>query len=87
MYVTRQVVAEQLRAYLRGDLRLEEMVAWAKEVMAEGALPEEDLSVVRDVVARLGVSDVPAFALTWEDLRQMLARLGYRAQVELEATV
>jgi len=87
MNVTRQQVAERLGGYLRGEWRLEEIVSWAEAAMAEGALPEEDLTVVRDIVARLGVSDVAAFGLTWEDLREMLARLGYRAQVELEAAV
>jgi hypothetical protein len=84
MTVTRELVAERLHGYLRGDSRLEEIVEWAEGAMADGDIPEDDLAVVRDMVARLGLSDVAAFGLTWEDLREMLARLGYRAHVELE---
>ena len=31
MKVTRQLVAERLRGYLRGEWRLEEIVSWAEE--------------------------------------------------------
>ena len=32
--------------------------------------------VIRDIVSRLGVADVRAFGLTWEDCEQLLGRLG-----------
>ena len=40
----------------------------------------EDLS---EVVSRLGVADVRAFGLTWEDCENLLGRLGYRTRVEV----
>jgi len=85
MIITRQVVAEQLSAYLQGQQRLADVVAWAEEAMREGELDEADFGVIREVVARLGLADVAAFGLTWEAAVEMLARLGYRARVEILA--
>lgn len=87
MTVTRAIVADRLRGYLLGRWSLEEVVSWAEEVMAEGEIEAHDLDVIRDVVARLGLADVAAFGLTWEDVREMLGLLGYRPKVELEAMV
>lgn len=84
--VTRQTVAEKLGAYLRHDLTLAELVAWAENAMMEGSLDEKDSAMLRDVVARLGVADVRAFGLTWEDCEQLFARLGYSARVSIVAT-
>ena len=36
-----------------------------------------------DVVARLGLADVRAFGLTWEDCEAFLSRLGYRAKIDV----
>ncbi len=87
MTVTREVVADRLKGYLTGRWSLEEVVPWAEDVMAEGEIEDCDYEVVRDIVARLGVVDVAAFGLTWEDIREMLGRLGYRAKVVFEGTV
>ena len=54
--------------------------------MAEGKIEDRDLEVVRDIIARLGLSDVTAFGLTWEDIKEFLERLGYRPKVEFETT-
>lgn len=53
--------------------------------MREWEFEEADLPVIRDVVARLGLADVAAFGLTWEDCATMLSRLGYRATVDIQA--
>ena len=52
---------------------------------AEGEFDAPDFPVIRDVVARLGVADVAAFGLTWEDAVDMLSRLGYQATVQIQA--
>ena len=85
MIITRQVVADQLSAYLQGRQRLADVVSWAEEAMREGDFDEADFRVIRDVVARLGLADVAAFGLTWEAAVEMLSRLGYRASVEVQA--
>ncbi len=85
MVITRQMVAERLSAYLRGQQRLADLVSWAEDAMADGEFAEADFAVIRDVAARLGVADVAAFGLTWEDPVEMLSRLGYRATVEVQS--
>lgn len=84
MTVTREMVADHLKEYLRGACTLDEVVSWAEEVMEEGEIAERDFALVRDTIARLGVSDVAAFGLTWEEIRGLLETLGYRTKVEFE---
>ena len=84
MVITRDIVAEQLISYLQGHRTLVEVVSWAHEAFNEGEFDEADIEVIRDVIARLGLADVAAFGLTWEDAVQMLARLGYRANVHVQ---
>ena len=84
--ITRQTVAEKLGAYLRHELSLTTLVAWAETVLMEGEFDPKDLELIRDVVARLGVADVRAFGLTWEDCEEFLSRLGYAARVNIVAT-
>ena len=40
---------------------------------------------LRYVISRLGVADVRAFGLTWEDCENLIERLGCRARVEVFA--
>jgi hypothetical protein len=37
------------------------------------------------VISRLGVADVRAFGLAWEDCEDLLKKLGYAARVEVVA--
>jgi len=83
--ITRHVVAQQLTRYLHGEVSLAHLVHWGEEVMKEEEFDEADFEVIRDVVARIGLADVAAFGLTWEDCTSMLARLGYRATVVVES--
>lgn len=81
--ITRETVTEKLAAYLRHELTLSNLVAWAESALVEGEFDPTHLTTIRDTVARLGVADVRAFGLTWEDCEQLLAQLGYSAQVSI----
>ena len=85
MVITRELVAEKLSAYLQGRQRLADLVSWAEATMCDGEFDQADLVTIRDVVARLGLADVAAFGLTWEDAVEMLSRLGYQARVVVQA--
>lgn len=65
--ITREMVADQLSAYLRHELSVTDRVAWAESALMAGEFNPAHLSTIRDVVARIGVTDVRAFGLTWED--------------------
>ena len=84
--ITRQTVADKLAGYLRHDLSLADLVAWAEAAMMDEEFEPEHFTAIRDVVARLGVADVRAFGLTWDDCAQLLKRLGYAAHVQIMGT-
>lgn len=85
MLVTKRTVVDKIAAYLRHDISLAQLVDWAEGVLLEGELDEADAATVSRVVARLGVADVRAFGLTWEDCEELLQALGYAARVEVVA--
>jgi hypothetical protein len=80
MPITRQIVAERLGAYLRGQSSLAELVDWAEQQVMEA---DFESNTVRDAVARLGLSDVRSFGITWDDCQQVLHDLGFAAHVEI----
>jgi len=82
MTITTQIVAEKLADYLQHRSTLDQLVDWSENQVMEG---EFESSVVRDAVARLGLADVRAFGLTWEDCERLLGAVGYSARVEIEA--
>jgi hypothetical protein len=59
------------------------LVDWAENAMMEGEFDERDMDALRRVIARLGVADVRAFGLTWEECEQALRQLGYSARVDI----
>ena len=85
MTITRELVAGKLGAYLHHELSLGSLVEWAEAAMQEGAFEEAHFDGIRDAVARLGLADVRAFGLTWEDCQEILNELGYSARVEIAA--
>ena len=83
--ITRKTVAEKLSAHLHHELSLDSLVAWAESAMMDGEFDPANLPTIRDVVARIGVADVRAFGLTWDDCEHLLTQLGYSAQVSIVA--
>ena len=83
MVITKQAVAEKIAKYLRHELSLAQLVDWAERTMLDGELDEHEAESLRAVIARLGVADVRAFGLTWEDCEAALAELGYVARVDI----
>ena len=77
MQLTREAVARKLAAYLHHEISLDELVAWANVAMMEADFEETYCETIRDTIARLGLADVQAFELTWEDYASILKRLGY----------
>ena len=86
MKITRRTAAEKLIDYLQHKIAVAELVDWAESAMMEGEFEEEHFDVLRDVISRLGLADVRAFGLTWEDCEDFLARLGYKVNVTVAET-
>ena len=81
--ITRQVVADQIAAYLHHRITVEQLVDWAENALMDGEFAEQDAATLATVVGRLGVADVRAFGLTWEDCEQLLRRLGFSTRIEI----
>ena len=80
MQLTREAVAHKLAAYLHHEISLVELVAWANAAMLEDDFAEAYYNAIHDAVARLGLADVQAFGLTWEDCASILKQLDYDAR-------
>jgi cobyrinic acid a,c-diamide synthase len=85
MTITKQTVADKIAAYLHHEISLAQLVDWAENAMMDGEFSEREMSALRGVVSRLGVADVRAFGLSWEDCEQFLQKLGYAARVDVVA--
>jgi len=85
MLVTKQTAAQKLTAFLHHEVSLSQLVDWAETALLDGEFAEQDTDDLRFVVSRLGVADVRAFGLTWEDCENLLDRLGYRTRIEVFA--
>ena len=83
--VTRGIVADRIAAWLRHDISLEQLVDWAETALQDAQFDAADAPQLADVVGRLGLANVRAFGLTWEDCERLLHRLGYKAHVEITA--
>ncbi len=80
--IQRQTVRDQLVAYLNHRITLAQLVDWAEQVMNEEVFDPKDAPTLRNIIARIGVADVKAFGLTWEDCYDFLSSLGYRVEVK-----
>ena len=85
MIITKQTVADKLAAYLHHEITLPQLVDWAENAVMDGELAESDAKTLSTVIARLGVADVRAFGLTWEDCEELLRKLGFSPRVEVVA--
>ena len=83
MTITKQSVADRIAAYLRHEITLAQLVDWAEQSLMEGELAEGDAPTLSAVIARLGVADVRAFGLAWEDCEKLLNQLGFSPRVEV----
>jgi hypothetical protein len=82
--ITRQNVADKLSSYLQGRTSLETLVNWAEEAILDGDIDPQDSLVLSEIIGQLGLADVRAFGLTWEDCQEMLHRLGFQAHIYVE---
>jgi cobyrinic acid a,c-diamide synthase len=85
MTITKQIVADKIAAYLHHEITLAQLVDWAEDAMMDGALADDDAETLSTVIARLGVADVRAFGLAWEDCEELLRKLGFSPRVEVVA--
>ncbi|MCE0521863.1 MAG: hypothetical protein LV480_03015 [Methylacidiphilales bacterium] len=85
MTITKKTVADKIAAYLHHEMTLAQLVDWSENVLIEGEIAQPDAGAISSVIARLGVADVRAFGLAWEDCEELLHQLGFSPRVEVVA--
>ncbi len=83
MTITKKAVADKIAAYLHHEITLAQLVDWSEHVLLDGELAEHDAKTLSSVIAHLGVADVRAFGLAWEDCEELLKKLGFAPRVEV----
>ena len=74
--ITRQVVSDQLLAYLNGKITLAALVDWAENNLVTGGFgPDEDVDRLMDIVMYLAGADTDYFPLTWEICQDFMRQL------------
>jgi len=81
--INRHDVAQKLIDHVQHRLSLDELVAWAEDVMMTGELDEMDFDSLTTIVGRLGLGDVREFGLNWDDITSYLSLLGYQVEVQI----
>jgi hypothetical protein len=85
MTITKKTVADKIAAYLHHEMTLAQLVDWAEGALMDGELSGRDAKILSSVIARLGVADVRAFGLAWDDCEDLLHKLGFSPRVEVVA--
>jgi hypothetical protein len=86
MRITREDVAAKLRGYLRHELPVADLVAWADRTLRDAELDANHFDAIHGAVAKLGSRDVKESGLNWEDCEAVLKALGYSVQVDVVNT-
>ncbi len=55
-----------------------------RNMMNEADFDSHDFEALRDVISRLGLADVKAFGMTWEDCEYFLSHPGYQVRVDVK---
>ncbi len=82
MLVTKKIVAEKIQDYLLHKISLDELVEWAENVILESEIDEKNAELIMGIVSKIGLADVRAFGLLWEDCEIYLEKLGCKVKIE-----
>jgi hypothetical protein len=83
--ITREQAADMIASYLHHEVTIAQLVDWSENAIMDANFAEQDISVLSRVLSRIGLADVRAFGLTWEDCEDMLKQLGFATHVDVVA--
>jgi len=84
MIITREIVAKKLHGYLKHKITLAQLVDWAENAMMDAEFEEPYSNQITEVISRLGLADVKAFGLLWEDCELFLRKLGFNVKIDID---
>ena len=80
--ITKQIIADQLLAYLQHCLSLPKMVDWAEQSLMDGCYEDDEAHTIINSLSQLGLADVKAFGLEWKDCETIMKKLGFKLEVK-----
>jgi len=83
MIVTKKILVDKLVQYINRQIDLASLVSWSEDMMQEADLDEQDFTLLRDILSRIGLADVREFGLSWDECYDYLHRLGFDVKVQL----
>lgn len=69
-------------AFLQHRLSLTELVNWAEESVMNGFYQDDSSHTIRNTLSQLGLADVKAFGLEWQDCEAIMQTLGFKLEVK-----
>ena len=86
--ITQERVAQQILAYLNGEIDEAALVHWAEDAFVELSDADMDTpneSALLDILGYLGAGDTTNFPFTWSTLSHFLDQLGVKVRVIAES--
>lgn len=84
MKINKKMVFDKIQKYLNHEITIEGLVDWAENAIMEAEFDDQDFDLILKIVSRIGLADVKAFGLTWEECESYINELGYRVKLEFE---
>ena len=82
MEITKDRAAKKMLSYMKRQITIKELVGWAEQAVMDGKFKPGQEKILREVTGRIGVADVKAFGLTWEDCDLLMKKLGYKIRID-----
>lgn len=80
--ITKKNIADQLLTYLQHRVSSNQLVDWAENGLMNSNYEDDELHTVRNVLAQLGLADVKAFGLEYQDCEAIMQKLDYKLEVK-----
>lgn len=80
--ITKKIIANQLLGYLQHQLSVAVLVDWAEKTLIEGNYEDDSSHTMRNILAHLGLADVKAFGLEYQNCEETMQKLGYTLEVK-----
>ena len=85
--ISKKIIADKLLAYLQHRLSLQDLVNWAELSLMDSQYEDDNSHTIRNTLSQLGLADVRAFGLEWKDCETIMAKLGFKLEVNALAVV
>ena len=80
--ITKNIIADKLLACLQHRLPLAALINWAEQNLMNGSYEDDEFHTIRNTLSKLGLADVKAFGLEWQDCEAIMKSLGFTLEVK-----